>query len=373
MVRRNYKNTGFFILMSFLTLLFVEGICRVYFVVQHRSPESMYRKFGYEREPLLGFNMIPDIKDEYLQGVNTTYSTNSMGFRGKEEFGAKENNEIRVAILGGSCVFGFGASSDETTIASYMKKKLEERFPSRSFSVVNAGNPGYTSYQVLAKLQLNVIELDPDVLVFYMGWNDLFFSSHNLPFVSNNFYGRYQFFQMDSWQEFINYNNRRFPVRILRPLALTLIIQRTYQLLDKVKDRKKDHPESIIRSEELEDKIYNQFYDNMSSIAAISRYRGINTILITLFSENNLFSKDRTGINSIIKRVAKESESYLIDADEVATSSGIQGVNNERDHYHLTDKGNEFLAGLIANEISDILLSEEMTNFGMHVHTGVKE
>jgi len=145
--------------LSCLTLLLAEVICRIYLVVRFHSPEVMYQNFGYERVPLLGFDMIPDKEIEYLPGIKTTYSTNSMGFRGNEEYGAKQKDEIRVAILGGSSAFGFGASGDETTIASILKGKLDSKFPSRTFSVINAGNPGYTSYQVLAKLQLKVIDL----------------------------------------------------------------------------------------------------------------------------------------------------------------------------------------------------------------------
>ncbi len=361
MLRRFIKNSGFLIILSCLTLLLAEVICRIYLVVRFHSPEVMYQNFGYERVPLLGFDMIPDKEIEYLPGIKTTYSTNSMGFRGNEEYGAKQKDEIRVAILGGSSAFGFGASGDETTIASILKGKLDSKFPSRTFSVINAGNPGYTSYQVLAKLQLKVIDLEPDIIVCYMGWNDLFFSSYNLPFERNSFYGKHQFFNMDSWQKFISYNNLQIPYKIARPLALSLIVHRAYRKFNALSGQK-DHMKSIIISDELRDEIHRQFYDNLSSIAAISQYRKINTILITLFSEYDLYPRYRTGINGLIERVATESGAHFIDADEEVISSGIQGINIDRDKYHLTDNGNEFLAGLITEKISKILSVNEQRN-----------
>ena len=86
-------------------------------------------------------------------------------------------------------------------------------------SVINAANPGYTSYQILAKLQLRIIDLEPDFVVLYMGWNDLFYSSYSMPYERNSFYGRDFYFSMDSWQVFIKAKNKDVKPSFLRPFA----------------------------------------------------------------------------------------------------------------------------------------------------------
>lgn len=356
---RIVKNILLQVLILSITLLVSELICRAYLIIKFDSPRSMYNNFGYDREPLLGFEMIPNVRDKFLPGIKTTYSTNSKGFRGKEEFGRKKEDEVRIALFGGSAVFGFGASSDETTIASYLKKDLEARFPARKFSVINAGNPGYVSYQVLAKLQHRVLELKPDIAVFYMGWNDLFFSSFNQPFERNSFYGNYQYFNMDSWQHFINYENRNISYDLAKPFALTLVAYKAYQ---HIKDMVVEKPVSkeLCLSDNQKDNIQSQFYDNLSSIAAISQYRKMNTIIVTLFSDHDLHPKERNNMNTLIKKVARESGARLIDADSIVMSDNIKGINNERDMYHLTDKGNEFLADLLAAEISDVISGQNI-------------
>ncbi len=342
------------ILIFGVVVILCELICRIALLIMFGSPMATYHNFGFDREPLLAFDMIPGMESRYLPNLQTTYSTNSKGFRGKKEFGPKEDNEVRIAILGGSSAFGWGASSDETTIAYYLMSILNARSPSRSFSVINAASPGYTSYQVLAKIQLKLIDLEPDFLVFYMGWNDLFFSRHKLPFESNHFYGKSRFFDMDSWQNFIRHYNRRVSYRFARSFALTLLVQNLHFRLTGFPDHKQEF-RNTIASEELKNEIQMQFYENLTSIAAISHYRKIHPVFITIFSEQDLFPAERNAINDVIKRVARESESTLIDADRIVMSNQITGVNFEKDNYHLTDKGNEFLAGLIGEEICEIL------------------
>ena len=56
---------------------------------------------------------------------------NSLGFR-TYEFEDKTNEEIRIAILGGSAAFGCGASSNENTISgnleNILKKKIQKKY-----------------------------------------------------------------------------------------------------------------------------------------------------------------------------------------------------------------------------------------------------
>ena len=74
---------------------------------------------------------------------------------------------IRVALVGGSTTFGTGVSDRESWPAM-----LQQRLGSR-YAVVNYGVPGYSSAEGVVQMALLVPEIEPDIVVFYQGWNDL--------------------------------------------------------------------------------------------------------------------------------------------------------------------------------------------------------
>jgi lysophospholipase L1-like esterase len=69
-------------------------------------------------------------------------------------------------LLGGSAAFGFGIGPDEDTLAARLERELAPA------EVVNAGVIGYVSSQELALLRSEVLDLDPQVVVAFDGWND---------------------------------------------------------------------------------------------------------------------------------------------------------------------------------------------------------
>ena len=80
---------------------------------------------------------------------------------------------IRLALFGGSTIWGTGAR-DDFTIPSYVSKMLAERYPHR-FRVINYGQDRYVSTQETITF-LREIQMDrvPDIAVFYDGYNDAF-------------------------------------------------------------------------------------------------------------------------------------------------------------------------------------------------------
>jgi lysophospholipase L1-like esterase len=264
--------------------------------------------------------------------------------------------------MGGSNAFGYGSTSDKTTIDYILEDKMISNSKDTDIKVINAANPGYVSYQVLAKLQLRVIDLLPDYAILYMGWNDLFFSSRSEPYERNVFIGKEHYFNMNSWQYYINNENRTIRFEFARPFAFTLFARSAYRnFLNKmteinIEDGKFDQPKKrIFKSDKLRNSIFEQFYDNLSSIAAILKYRNIQIVFVTLISEYDLYSEDRRDLNSIIKKVALESNSYLIDADRLVSMNKVAGINHSNDQYHLSDKGNEYLADLLAATFKNIM------------------
>jgi lysophospholipase L1-like esterase len=103
---------------------------------------------------------------------SATVNTNERGFRGGPVISPKPTGRRRVVVLGGSAVFGSGASSDAATFPARLQAVLRAR-GGREVDVVNAGAPAYVSGQELARLIYEVVDLEPDVVILYDGFNDL--------------------------------------------------------------------------------------------------------------------------------------------------------------------------------------------------------
>jgi lysophospholipase L1-like esterase len=332
-----------------------ELISRLVLVLQYGSPASEYAEFGYYREPLQGFELFPDLRDARFERLQTTISTSSRSLRGKTEYGPKRPGEIRGAVIGGSCVFGFGASSDDTTISGQLSGHY------RNLEVMNAGVPGYISYQVLAKLQLKLIDLEPDFVVVYMGWNDFFFAALDPPYRRNHFFARDRYFSFDSWQTFIEERNASLRPALLRPLAASMFVGRAIGALrslaedDTGKDPITDDDGYLVHPESVREAVKGQLRDNLLSMVGLLEARDVKVIIVSLFSETDVYTKDRAEINEVLHSLALETGSEWIDADRVVRDRGLTGVNQPTDHYHLTDEGNALVASLVAERLSRLI------------------
>lgn len=97
----------------------------------------------------------------------------SFGIRDYEYSIPKKENTFRIVCLGGSLTWGFGVSLEDT-----YSKKLEYILNKQSlklskrFEVINAGIPGYTSFQGLRFLERVIIKLQPDIVIIDYGVND---------------------------------------------------------------------------------------------------------------------------------------------------------------------------------------------------------
>jgi lysophospholipase L1-like esterase len=93
-------------------------------------------------------------------------TTNEEGLR---ETGANPNDAdlIRIVLLGGSTTFGTGVT-DTDSWPYQLQSILGDRF-----SVLNYGVPGYSTVENIIQMALQVPEVKPHFVVFYVGWNDI--------------------------------------------------------------------------------------------------------------------------------------------------------------------------------------------------------
>lgn len=108
-----------------------------------------------------------------VYGLTPGYPTqNPQGFRGPEIAIPKPPNVFRIVALGGSTTYGDHIARWEETYPAQLESVLREQH--HAVEVVNAGVPGYSSWEILIAFEFRILDLQPDLILFYEGINDLF-------------------------------------------------------------------------------------------------------------------------------------------------------------------------------------------------------
>ncbi len=110
---------------------------------------------------------------------------NNLGFNSNyDNTVTKDKNRIKLLVIGGS---GAGGSKDENWPGMLMDI-LNEKTRGKTYEVYNCGVAGATSTMELDLLS-RLINLNPDIVIIYDGWNDVYFSHYAKdPYVRHNNY-----------------------------------------------------------------------------------------------------------------------------------------------------------------------------------------
>jgi lysophospholipase L1-like esterase len=99
----------------------------------------------------------------------TPVATNALGFRGPE----LRDGPVRILAIGDSCTWGWRVGQNESYPA-VLQQVLDQQYGEGRYQVINAGVPGYTSYQTLVALGEKGLPLKPEIVIIGVGFNDLF-------------------------------------------------------------------------------------------------------------------------------------------------------------------------------------------------------
>lgn len=295
-------------------------------------------------------------------------NVNSAGFIGPE---LKKEDTFRIFILGGSTVWGAGATNENKTISAQLQKMLEEVSPGY-FEVVNAGEVGYQSTQEFIRTERMLLNYNPDAVIVLDGRNDIYYS-----------------YKLD-WSPELNHDSID-SFRKTQELSLNGIIyhiERTVlyskflgkfsfmQLLTNIYRAKKvsaHYTEGKVRPEAMDD-----YASNLEAIVQITKSCGIRPILIfqpTLGYGNKHYSKYEQNIvnqvnsasnwydvlNAMMplgeKKVLEIGRRYNISAMSLVNIFDKYNQTIYVDSAHYTDFGNE----LIAKEMLNLLIKEKLS------------
>ena len=104
-------------------------------------------------------------------GERVAWSSGSWGFRGPDFTPDKPAGTLRIVCLGASTTEG--SQYDDETWPHYLQQELSRAYLSRRIEVINAGHHAYTIEDLHALLDMRVLPLKPDVVIFYEANNNI--------------------------------------------------------------------------------------------------------------------------------------------------------------------------------------------------------
>ena len=159
----------------FLTFIFLEIGARLW--LNYLATPEQYDRFvlftsldskdyAWTPHPYLAYSPTPN----YRKGQT---SHNSLGFRNDEFSLEKPEGVYRIVALGGSSTYDVSIQDNHETFTAQLEKILREEYGYTNVQVINAGVPGYNSWEILVNLEFRVLDLDPDLVIIYENTNDV--------------------------------------------------------------------------------------------------------------------------------------------------------------------------------------------------------
>ncbi|WP_306222838.1 SGNH/GDSL hydrolase family protein [Bosea beijingensis] len=84
----------------------------------------------------------------------------------------QETGRLTVVALGSSATAGSGASADDKSYPSVLQAELRRRLPGAEVRVVNKGVGGQSAYDMLLRMQADVIDEKPAIVIWQTVIND---------------------------------------------------------------------------------------------------------------------------------------------------------------------------------------------------------
>jgi hypothetical protein len=164
----------YLILASIVFLLGIEMWLRL------KRPNLLWRtqfreKLAVQPHPTRGWNQKPHADFEYVHRYlsrSNRVHFNSLGMHDINEYDEeKSDNCIRIALYGDTTVAGYELPIDET-IASNLRRNIEQAYPGKRIEVMNAATRNYCTAQLYQWHKEELFKFQPDIVVY------LFVSNH---------------------------------------------------------------------------------------------------------------------------------------------------------------------------------------------------
>ena len=141
-------------------------------------------RHDYLMEDPRGVNPMVPIPGSRSRFLDSERRVNALGFRGPEIARAK-GDHYRIVALGESTTFGATIRADDRPWPEVLEERIAADLACDApVQVVNAGVPGWTLANNLARLRSDILPLRPDLIVSYHGYNGFPYILSALPAVA---------------------------------------------------------------------------------------------------------------------------------------------------------------------------------------------
>lgn len=289
-------------------------------------------KKSYHR--YLGFYLTPN----YVNGKNRH---NALGYRGDEITMPKPEGEYRIVCIGGSTTYTSAVEDYHQSYPDVLEAQLKQR-GYQNVNVINAGVPGWSSWESLINFQFRILDIEPDMIVVYHGLNDIHArmvwppeayvgdnSGRSIPAATSVF--------MPSILEYST---------LIRIFMVRLGLTRPHVDINRTIDRQADtyfanefhyqvkrnlYPSGIFKKVTAAQMLATNkprfFKRNMENLVSLAQMHGVKTVLAT-FAFSRLFPREARASseeylraysehNDILKDIAEHSNAELFDFADV--------------------------------------------------------
>ena len=163
-MRRVLSNIGIYAIGAILGIMLMELF---YQVVEIQLPY-------HELNERVGKKMIPSRRINYFKEGFYLGASNKYGYLGNSYPPARNNNNIRIALLGDSYTEGFHVFEDQH-FGRILENKLNEDKGDQGYEVLNFGVGNYDYSDLVVQYKNFVEDFDPDILLFTIHEQDFHF------------------------------------------------------------------------------------------------------------------------------------------------------------------------------------------------------
>ena len=296
----------------------------------------------YEKDPKLFWRFRRDFVTESKMFSKLSYHINSRGIRGPEI--SEQKKGPRIIALGNSCTFGWGIPYEITWVYR-LQEMLNRQVPSSDVELINAGVPGYSSYQGKIFFAEELLSLNPDMVLIMFGWNDHWKAGHGIT---------------DARQQ--------MPHRLILATQNLFSKLKLYQLLRKIV-LSSTEKERLVALDDLSGArrvSKEEFYENLKSIVRLARDNKIEPVLLVppIASLENYFGVPKTNLHLLhslyqrqITRVAELEQVRLVDLQAAFDQYHDLFDAPREDPIHFNIKGHTVAAAAVAEVVTPLITS----------------
>jgi lysophospholipase L1-like esterase len=278
---------------------------------------------------------------------------NALGLRNRE-VEPKKAGAFRILFLGDSLIW-----SSETTSGELYTEGLEKRLNARSASdsgaleIVNAGIPGYTTYQELEFLKIYGLDMEPDLVVLGFVFNDVYYKYLHKP-------SRSKLLGREPAAHLYHFNPDSFPGVLF---ARSHLAHEIVSVGEAVRKRITGRP--LFPFERRADfylawKPYGweRVRDVIGGMHSLLQARGISLVVLVFPISDQVNERyrmiDETYVlypQSRIHEICDHVGIPILDLTDTLYKSG--GTRLFKDYLHLNGEGNSVVANTLENYLSD--------------------